>query len=503
MMNNVINPRSPVHTFRHKSCLFILFLSVLAIQACAKYTYHDVPINNTNISSEINSWSINDSGLNHFLITNGLAAQSLISNLFSIKRLYLTGLYYDPEMQVAYRKWKQAKIALDHNNYSINPNISFPLEHHSDNTDTSNLWSIGAVISFIYERKGKREARKAKAEVGLLNATLKIKQLALNRYGLFEERYHAYVVKQAEIIEIRNEIGVLKELLAQLQNQYQLGAVSHFELNNTKLELQQGVFQLSIEENNLLELTDELLAMTQLIYSDLENIEILSTPPLLFANTEYQVSEYFTTDFSDLQKTMLDSHIDMAIKLNHYALAEADLKLLIEKQYPDIVLSPGFIFDQSDNVWALGSSWVLPLFEKTQQNLDILTALEERRIKQQEIMVLQKELLNVLYKSHRSISRHKEAIKISDEIVRSIEDRTEEIKNQIDMGGVDQTVLLRNRIELYKARQEQIHIYKEAIDAILEFEHLLQSSHSNVNINDVITKWLEQVEERLNDELVN
>ncbi len=502
-MNNVINPTSPVHTFRHKSCLFILFLSVLAIQACAKYTYNDVPINNTNISNEINSWSINDSGLNHFLITNGLAAESLMSNLFSIKRLYLTGLYYDPEMQVAYRKWKQAKIALDHNDYSINPKISSPLEHHSDNTDTSNLWSIGAVISFIYERKGKREARKAKAEVDLLNATLKIKQLALNRYGLFEERYHAYVIKQAEIIEIRNEISVLKELLAQLQNQYQLGAVSHFELNNTKLELQQGVFQLSIEENNVLKLTDELLAMTQLIYSDLENIEILSTSPRLFENTEYQASEYFTADFSDLQKIMLDSHIDMAIKLNHYALAEADLKLLIEKQYPDIVLSPGFIFDQSDNVWSLGSSWVLPLFEKTQQNLNILTALEERRIKQQEITVLQKELLNALYKSHHSISRHKEAIKISDEIVRSIEDRMEEIETQIDMGGVDQTALLRNRIELYKARQEQMHIYKEAINAILEFEHLLHSTHSNVNINDVITKWLEQIEERLNDELVN
>lgn len=482
---------------------FLILLICFFVQGCARHGYIEEPVSTSSVLDQINSWTVNNPALNNFLSANGLSTELLNSNQYSINRLYLTGLFYDPEMQVAYKKWKQAKIALDHNDYSINPRISFPLEHHSDNTDTSNLWSIGAVISFIYERKGKREARKAKAEVELLNATLKIKQLALNRYGLFEERYHAYVIKQAEIVEIRNEIGVLKELLTQLQNQYQLGAVSQFELNNTKLELQQAVFQLSIEENNLQELIDELLAMTQLIYSDLDNIEILSTSPLLFANNEYQASEYFTTDFSDLQKTMLDSHIDMAIKLNHYALAEAELKLLIEKQYPDIVLSPGFIFDQSDNVWALGSSWVLPLFEKTQQNINILTALEERRIKQQEITVLQKELLNALYKRHRSISRHKKAIEISDEIINSIEQRSKEIKTQINIGGIGNVALLRNRKEFYKARQEQITVYSKAIAALLEIEHLLQSSHSNININSVVANWLKHAEEKSNYEPVN
>lgn len=482
---------------------FIIFLICLGLQGCARHTYEARPVDYVDVFTEINSWTIENTELNQFLRDNGLSAELLTSNQFSIDRLYLTSLFYDPELQVAYKKWKQAKIVLDHSDYKINPKISFPLEHHSDTSDTSNQWTIGAVLSFIYERKSKQEARKARAEVNLLNATLNIKQLALHRYGLFEERYHAYVIKQAKIVEISNEVNVLKELLAQLQNQYELGAVSQFELNNTTLALQQSLFELSVEKNALQELADELLAMTHLVYSELDGIKIVSESPLQFTHSEYQSSEYFSTDFSVLQKTMLENHIDMAIQLNQYALAEAELRLKVEKQYPDIVLSPGFVFDQSDNIWALGSSWILPLFEKTEQNLNILTALEERKIKQQEITVLQKELLNVLYKRYRSVLRHKEAIKVSDEIIKSIEQRAKEIKTQIEMGGIGSVALLRNRKAFYKARQEQITVYSHAINALLEMEHLLQSSHSGINTNNAVALWLKHIEEKSNNEPVN
>ncbi len=493
----------PKSATQFMKCFFILFLVCMGLQGCAKHVYQEEPVNFAEVFTEINSWTIDNPELSRFLKENGVLAVELKSNAFSINRLFLTGLFYDPEMQVAYKKWKQAKIVVDHSDYIINPQISLPFAHHSDNTDTSNLWTIGSVLSFIYERKSKQEARKAKAEVNLLNASLKINQLALERYGLFEKRYHQYIVQQATISELRNEINVLKELLAQLQNQFELGAVSQFELNSTKLELQQGVFQLTVQENTLQDRVDELLAMTHLAYPELDGINIATISPLLFANSEYKESKYISAKLTDLQKIMLENHLDMAITLNQYALSEADLRLKIEKQYPDIVLSPGFIFEQSDNIWSLGSSWILPLFENTEQNMNILAALEERKIKQQKIIVLQKELMSSLYKIHRSIIRHKKALQVSDEIIESIELRANEIKTQIDIGGLDSVALLRNRKEFYKARQEQIAVYNNAINAMLEMDHLLQNSHSELNINDVVASWLKQIEERSNNELVN
>lgn len=250
-----------------------------------KQTYHEEPVNVAIVLDEINSWSISNPDLNRFLELNGIAPEILQTNVFSINRLFLTGLYYDPEMQVAYKKWKKSKIVLDHSDYKINPEFSIPFEHHSDTSDGQSEWTIGIVLSFIYERKSKREARAAKEQVNLLNASLEMNRLALERYGLFEEKYHAYAIRQAKISEIDNEIKVLKDLLAQLQNKYELGAVSQFELNSTKLELQRNLFQLSLQENKLQENEDELLTMTHLVHSELDAIEIETTHPLLFVKS--------------------------------------------------------------------------------------------------------------------------------------------------------------------------------------------------------------------------
>jgi outer membrane protein, heavy metal efflux system len=480
----------------------IISLLCVSMQGCVQHSYKEEPINTGSVLNEINSWSVGDFGLNQFLQINGVSDELLNSNTFSIKRLYLTSLYYEPEMQVAYKRWKKAQIITKHSDYKINPELSIPFEHHSETSSGQSEWTIGVVLSFIYERKGKREARQAKAEVELLNAKLVMKKLVFDRYGDFEETYHDYLLARAKIVETENEVDVLKELSEQLQKKYELGAVSQFELSTTKLELQQRLFQLTLLRNSLQENVDDLLAMTHLIHSELDDIELEYVSPFLFTKKAYQETELMEAGFSRLQKEMLGSHIEMAVRLNEYALSEAELKLEIENQYPDLVLSPGFIFDQSDNIWALGASWILPLFKNTEQNLNILKALEERKIKQQEITVLQKELLNSLYKRHKSVVRHKALIKVSDEIIESIEQRASEIEKQIEIGGIDSVALLRNRIEFYQARQTQIDVYKEAVNALLEFEHLLQSSHSEMDINNIMASWLELREEN-NNEVVN
>ncbi len=116
--------------------------------------------------------------------------------------------------------------------------------------------------------------------------------------------------------------------------------------------------------------------------------------------------------------------------------------------------------------------------------------------------MLQKELLNSLYKGHKSVMRHKALIGVSDEIIASIEQRAKEIEMQIEMGGIDNVAILRNRIEFYKARQAQIDVYSEAVNALLEFEHLLQSSHSDMDINKIVASWIELLEEK-NNEVIN
>jgi outer membrane protein TolC len=481
-------------------CTISVIALLLSLQGCVKYQYKPEPVNADSLANKINSWSLNDPGLNAFLERNGVADETLNGQDFSIKRLYLSGLYFNPEMQIAYKRWKKAQIVADHSNYGINPQLSIPFEHHSDTADGKSPWTIGAVLDFIYERKGKREARLAEAEVQLLNARLAMEKLAIVSHASFQMQYQAYGITLAKITEIENEIEVLKELLNQLQKKYELGGASQFEISTVELELQQRLFQLSLQKNLLQEIRDNLLAMTNLAHTEYEKIEIHHTHPLALIREIYQDSYLLEMDVSTLQSEMLDNHIDMALQLNTYAQSEARLRLEIEKQYPDIVLSPGFIFDQSDNIWTLGASWVLPLFENSRQNLQILKALEERKIKQQEIVALQKKLLNSLYRMYQSLLRHKQTIQVSDEIISSIQRRANTIQKQIELGGMDRVALLRNRMEFHKAKQAQTEIYHKAINAMLDIEHLLQNSHIYIGIKQIVASWITNVEEKNIDE---
>ncbi len=49
----------------------------------------------------------------------------------------------------------------------------------------------------------------------------------------------------------------------------------------------------------------------------------------------------------------------------------------------------------------------------------------------------------MLYIKHKSIVRHKVLIEVSDEIIKSIEQRAKEIDSQVELGGVDSVVVLR------------------------------------------------------------
>src|SRR5690606_26470551 len=63
-----------------------------------------------------------------------------------------------------------------------------------------------------------------------------------------------------------------------------------------------------------------------------------------------------------VQRHALGYHPQVLEALAVYDKAEHDLELEIAAQYPDLVLSPSYLFDQGDNVWSLVGGIVVPLF---------------------------------------------------------------------------------------------------------------------------------------------
>ncbi len=476
-----------------------LYLAVL-LPACVQHQYQPAPVDTASMFSLINSWSIDNPELKQFLLDNGLAPGAIDSREFGLERLFLTGLFYQPEIQTAYRQLRKARVVAEHAGYRFNPELSIPLEHHSDTSDGRSAWTIGAVLGFIYERRGKREARQAGAELDILNARLHMDRLATALYSEVEQQYMRYQLSHAMRSEIAGQVEVLRELLGLLQDSLELGAVSPFELSSLQLELQQRLFEQNLEENTLQGHRDRLFALTQLSQREYAAVEPAVLDPLQFVRKFYREFNGANSSVAELRTTLLETHPDLAQRLNDYARAEAALRLEIENQYPDIVLSPGFIFDQSDNIWTLGAAWILPLFPDSKQNLAILKAMEDRSIRQQEIIVLQKSLLDRFYNKYNAVQRFDKSIHVSDEILTSVEQRADELRQQIELGGADRIALLRNRMEYFRARVTQLQIYRQAVNEILAFRHLLQITGDNRGPLTAVRKWLENTTRGENDE---
>ncbi|MEX2481220.1 MAG: TolC family protein [Gammaproteobacteria bacterium] len=63
-----------------------------------------------------------------------------------------------------------------------------------------------------------------------------------------------------------------------------------------------------------------------------------------------------------VQRHALGHHPEVLEALAVYDKAEHDLELAMAAQYPDLDLSPSYLFDQGDNVWSLVGGIVVPLF---------------------------------------------------------------------------------------------------------------------------------------------
>jgi outer membrane protein TolC len=81
----------------------------------------------------------------------------------------------------------------------------------------------------------------------------------------------------------------------------------------------------------------------------------LETPP-----------DYQSLSPTEIRRLALLNRIDLRRELAQYAAADEALKLEIAKQYPDINLAGGYSWEGGENIFELGPSTVLPVFNQNQ-----------------------------------------------------------------------------------------------------------------------------------------
>ena len=108
---------------------------------------------------------------------------------------------------------------------------------------------------------------------------------------------------------------------------------------------------------------------------------------------------------AEVRRAALINRFDVRSALAQYAAAEADLRLQIAKQYPDLDIGPGYTYEEKQSYFTLGFSAIIPMFDR---NRGPIAEAEAGRLKAAAAFLATQ--AEVISKSERSLAVYRVAL---------------------------------------------------------------------------------------------
>lgn len=442
----------------------ILFLALVSLlTACGgNQAYVAAPLNRNDTYSQLLQKTLDDKAYHEFRHSLGLSANN---KTLDLQELHVATLFFNPQLQQSIANIPVAKAEKIITTARKNPRLQLPIEHHSDTSDDRPPWLLGLVANIIYERSEKREARGIRADANIEMSRIAVYGQAWDIANQLTKHYWQLVNHQKNLHIIEEEIQLHQQVLDFLSRREELGEASSFEINTARLNLQRVVLeesQVQIQRNQSFQNIVQLLGVhPQHISIDMINEE---------NNAQTLIQREIDAGLS--QEAALHQRFDVQTAMLEYSQVEADLILAIERQYPDIQISPGFIFEQDDKIWQLTTSWLLPIFDKPARHIE--AALLKRTAKQAEFLALQTSIVANIHTRLSAYQLHQQAYRVANELLDNFQQRQEQYQRQYDLGALSGLAFTRTKLEGIELRQSLLGLENNLIQALIDIQHFIQ-----------------------------
>ena len=461
-------------------------LLALLLSACAGQSYQPAPLQTEKVFSEYTARSLDAPGLREFMNRHGYDTPTWPLPAWDRAALTLAALYFNPDLRVAEAEWQRRQAAEITAGQRANPTFNLPLEWHTDTSDGQSPWLLGVVLDLILERPGKRAARIEQAELRSAAASLQIGQVAWQIRSQVHTAVAELMAAREKKAALQQREAIIRDVLGLLQRREELGQVAAFELSNSRLELQRLQLASTSQQTRIDTARGQLAAAIGVPAAELAAVE-LDLPDI------DKLPAKAALPAGDIQGLALKQRYDIRHALAEYAAQEAALRLEIEKQYPDITLSPGFVFDQSDNVWQLGAAWLLPLFHRHEGQ--IAEAVAQRSVLQARFLQLQSRIVDHVYQARMDYLGKLETYRQAVSLAEGAADYRDRIQQQLKAGYTNRLQLLRAQQAVGEAEQAVSESRTALLRSHAALEEVLQHPVSGRDWTQRVTlQWLEQAQ---------
>lgn len=317
---------------RHAALLLLASLG-----ACAKY--HPQPLTPEASAAAFNRRTLADASLTVYLATY----DSVPGSQWDLQRLALTAWYFRPDLEVSRRGWRTAQAGEITAGQRPPIGVAGAVERADNSGPFEAPWTVTIGVVLRFELGGKRGARIAAAQARSLAAELAVRELGWSMASDVRTAALTVVQGDSSVAAWSIRAGRSAELSGQAQRLYDQNALGKSVVDQANADAALAANQLAAARAGVVQSRAALAQLLGMPAAAVDTVHIDGAAVGCGWTTRETVE--------GLRAIALRRRYEMGAALASYAIAEAELRLEVAKQYPDLEFAPGYSWDQGLHRW--------------------------------------------------------------------------------------------------------------------------------------------------------
>ncbi|MGH8610484.1 MAG: TolC family protein [Gammaproteobacteria bacterium] len=445
----------------HRWLPFILFWLVAG---CARY--EPKPLAPAQTASKLEARTLADLGLRTFVEANTPeSAKEWPRRSWDLAGLTLVAFFYHPSLAVARAQWGIATAAIKTAAGRPNPTASVTPGYNFNAASGISPWFPGFAFGVPIETAGKRGKRTSRAEYLAESARQNVSTVAWRvRSNVRTALIDLTMAKRRRNL-LREQLEVQQRIAELLEQWYRAGAASAVEVSAARVAL------MKLQAN-------EADVQRQMAEARNRLAEALGLPVAALVGARFRLLLESVSNLAALpdkakaRRLALQQRSDIRAALANYEASQSALQIEVAKQYPDLHLGSGYVWDQGDNKWDLAINLELPILNRNEGPIAEAEAKREETAAQ--LLALQAKVIAEIDRAAAALSTTTEQLKKLHQVHQASKDHLRLVQARLAVGAVDQIAFQNAKLEVGVSALAALDAEAKASLATGQLEEALQ-----------------------------
>ena len=396
-----------------------------------------IPIEPAVIAADFQSRSLHDPRLLEFMSAVAPRQTMVTARAWDLTSLTLAALFYHADLQVSRAKVAQAEAAIITAGQIPNPELNVITTLHTITTPSP--WTVATLINFLIETNDRRERRIEHADRLADAARLDLIAASWQVRGRVRTALIALWAAQTKGRLLAKRKDLQTELLSVFDRQLTAGDVTTLIVSRERAALSQVRLSAEDSTRQIAEARAQLASAVGIPVSTLADIK------LDFGVFEAPPQASIASAQNNFRRQAILGRSDLQVLLAEYDAADAAVRLEIAKRFPNITLGPGYSFDQGDNLFSLGLTAELPIFNRNEG--PIAEAEAKRREVAARFGALQAQIAGETDLAAASYGASSKSLATADALHKTEHERQQKTERAFKAGEIDRQTFITSELE--------------------------------------------------------